>query len=302
MKSLLTRFIEKYWILLLIVVTKFILQFLVVNPIYELHRDEFLHLDQARHLAFGFISVPPFTSLISKIIFLLGGTIFWIRFFPALFGALTVVFVWLIIESIGGSLIAKIMASLSLLFSALVRLNILFQPNSFDILAWTIIFYFLVRYVQSEKRILLYYLALIIAVSLYNKYNPVFLLTGLLISFLILPQKKLLLNTDFLKAVLLVLLLFMPNIIWQGVNNFPVFRHMKVLKETQLFRVPAIDFSGFSFFYLVQTFSQVQIYRNIISRYNCIICIFKSKELLCLRIVSGFAWFWKCLYRKINIS
>ena len=234
MKSLLTRFIEKYWILLLIVVTKFILQFLVVNPIYELHRDEFLHLDQARHLAFGFISVPPFTSLISKIIFLLGGTIFWIRFFPALFGALTIVFVWLIIESIGGSLIAKIMASLSLLFSALVRLNILFQPNSFDILAWTIIFYFLVRYVQSEKRILLYYLALIIAVSLYNKYNPVFLLTGLLISFLILPQKKLLLTTDFLKAVLLVLLLFMPNIIWQGVNNFPVFRHMKVLKETQL--------------------------------------------------------------------
>lgn len=90
MQLKLVRFIERYWILLLFVIIKLILQFVFVNPVYELHRDEFLHLDQANHLAFGYISVPPFTAVISKIIFFLGGDIFWIRFFPALFGALTI--------------------------------------------------------------------------------------------------------------------------------------------------------------------------------------------------------------------
>jgi len=66
----LRRFIANYWVLILLVAIKFILQSIVVNPVYELQRDEFLHLDQANHLAFGFISVPPLTSLISKLILL----------------------------------------------------------------------------------------------------------------------------------------------------------------------------------------------------------------------------------------
>jgi hypothetical protein len=68
---------------------KFFLQYFLISPEYELHRDEFLHLDQAHHPAWGYRSVPPFTSLISSLIFLLGGGVFWVKFFPALFGALT---------------------------------------------------------------------------------------------------------------------------------------------------------------------------------------------------------------------
>jgi len=71
MNTILKQFIRQYWILLLIILLKMVLQYLVVNPVYELHRDEFLHLDQANHLAFGFISVPPMTSLISGVVYLL---------------------------------------------------------------------------------------------------------------------------------------------------------------------------------------------------------------------------------------
>ena len=66
--------------LILIVVTKLTLQFLFLNPAYELHRDEFLHLDQAFHPAWGYISVPPLTSWISHLTYLLGGGLFWIDF------------------------------------------------------------------------------------------------------------------------------------------------------------------------------------------------------------------------------
>jgi len=234
MNQKLSGLIRSYWILLVIIAIKFILQYIVVNPVYELHRDEFLHLDQAKHLAFGFISVPPFTSLISKIILLLGGDIFWVRFFPALFGALTIIFVWLIVEALGGKLFSKILASSALLFSLLVRINILFQPNSFDILSWTIIFFLLIKFVQSEKSKWLFLLSVIIALGLYNKYNLAFLIIGLLASLLLTSQRKIFSNISFWKAVLIAAILFLPNIIWQVVNHFPIVEHMKVLKATQL--------------------------------------------------------------------
>jgi len=234
MKSKLSGFIDKYWILLIIVIIKFILQYIVVNPVYELHRDEFLHLDQANHLAFGYISVPPFTSLISRIIMLLGGDIFWVRFFPALFGALTIVFVWMIVDTTGGGIYSKILASTALLFSVLIRINMLFQPSSFDILIWTVIFYLLIKFIQSEESKWLFQLSFIITIGLYNKYNLAFLIIGLIISLLLTSQRKVFSNISLWKAVLITTLLFLPNVIWQIVNHFPVVHHMRVLKATQL--------------------------------------------------------------------
>lgn len=234
MKSVFRQFISQYWILLIIIAIKFTLQFTLVNPVYELHRDEFLHLDQANHLAFGYISVPPFTSLVSKVIFLLGGGIFWVRFFPALFGALTIVFAWLIAESLNGNLLSKVVVSLAVTFSVLVRLNILFQPNSFDILAWTILFYLLVQFIKTGKSKYLYWLAIVAAAGFYNKYNIVFLFFGIVTGLLLTPQRTFFTQTSMWKAAILFIVLLLPNLLWQVVYHFPVIEHMKVLKENQL--------------------------------------------------------------------
>lgn len=242
MNTTFRKFIGQYWILLLLITVKFILQYLVVNPVYGIHRDEFLHLDQANHLAFGFISVPPFTSLVSKLIVLLGGSLFWVRFFPALFGALTIVFTWLIVESLGGKLSSKIMASCVLLFSVMTRLNILLQPNSFDILAWTIIFFLLIKFIQTESPQLLYWLSMAIAAGLYNKYNLAFLLSGLFVGFLVTPQRNIFLKGSFWKAVALLLILMLPNLLWQINHHFPVLEHMRALKANQLDNNSSIGF------------------------------------------------------------
>ena len=245
----LKEFIDRYWILLLLIIIKLILQVVVVNPVYELHRDEFLYINQADHLAFGYISVPPLMAVISKIIWLLCGGIFWIWLFPALFGLLTIVFTWLIVESLGGSLFSKILASGAIVFSAMIRINILYQPTSFDILDWTIIFYFLIKYIQSEKTKWLYYLAVIIAAGFYNKYNLVFLLTGLVIGLLFTDQRKIFTKLAFWKALIISLILLSPNIIWQVINHFPVFQHMKVLKHNQLDNNSSLGFLKSQTFY-----------------------------------------------------
>ena len=236
------RFIEGYWILLILIFIKFVLQYMLVNPVYELHRDEFLYLNQADHLAFGYISVPPFNAIISKVIYLFGGSLFWIRFFPALFGALTVVFVWLIVESVGGNLFPKIMASCAVVFSVLMRINMLYQPNSFDVLIWTIIFYLLIKYIKSEETKWLWILSVAVAIGFYNKYNLVFLIAGLFTGLLFTYQRKIFTDHSFWKALIISLILLSPNIIWQITNHFPVFHHMKVLKANQLDNNTAMGF------------------------------------------------------------
>jgi 4-amino-4-deoxy-L-arabinose transferase-like glycosyltransferase len=227
------------WAFILI---KFILQYILIDPVYELHRDEFLHLDQARHLAWGYTSVPPFTSWISWIILQFGNGVFWVKFFPALFGALTLVVVWKTIEELKGGWFALLLGAVSVVFSTLIRLNMLYQPNSFDILAWTLLFYTIVKYINSENSKWLWYAEITFAFGFLNKYNIVFLLIGLLPAILITKHRTIFRNKQFYYAMGLAVLLVLPNLIWQYLNGFPVFKHLEELARTQLVNVNRFDF------------------------------------------------------------
>jgi len=238
-------------LLIVFIIVKIVLQYVLVNPVYELHRDEFLHLDQAKHLAWGYHSVPPFTSWVSWLILQLGNSIFWIKFFPALFGALTILVVWKTIESLKGNLFACILAATALLFSILLRINILYQPNSFDILCWTLVYYTFIRYIQTDKPKWLYFLAISFAIGFLNKYNIAFCLLGLLPAIILTKHRNLFTKPEFYFSLILVLALISPNVIWQIENDFPVLNHMKELAETQLVHVNRLDFVREQIFFFI---------------------------------------------------
>lgn len=220
---------------------KLVFHFFIVNPAYDLHRDEYLHIDQANHLAAGYLSVPPFTAFVSLVIKWLGGGIFWVRFFPALFGALTMLLVWRIIEMLKGGGYAQLLAALLFICSAMSRINMLYQPNSFDVLSWTLVFYLLTRYVLKNDPRLLLWLGAVIGTGFLNKYNIIFLVIGLLPALLI-SLPGIFRNKYLYGGALIALLLVTPNIVWQIQNGMPVIHHMKELEETQLVNV---DRSGF---------------------------------------------------------
>lgn len=224
------------------IILKFILQYILISPEYDLHRDEYLHLDQAGHLAWGYLSVPPVTSWISYIIMLIGNSVFWIRFFPALFGALTLVLVWKTIEILKGNLYALILGATGILFSCLLRINMLYQPNSLDILCWTAFYYIIIQYLRSAKTKWLYLGAIIFAFGFLNKYNILFLLLGLIPAILFSTKRKILARKEVYFALFLGLILILPNLLWQYNNHFPIVHHMKELSKTQLVNV---DLTGF---------------------------------------------------------
>ena len=228
---------KKLLLLLFFVALKLVLQYFSINPAYELHRDEYLHLDQANHLAWGYVSLPPLTSWIALLIKLLGNGFFWVKFFPALFGALSLVVMWFIIEEVNGGIYAQILAAVAFIFSATLRINTLFQPNSFEILSWTFFFFCLVKFINSQNNKWLYWLGIVAGISFLNKYNVLFMLMGLLPAILLTSQRKLFLNKHFYFALLLGLLIISPNIIWEFNNGWPVIHHLKELADTQLVNV-----------------------------------------------------------------
>jgi len=229
-------------ILCLFILVKFILQYQMIDPVYDLQRDEYLHLDQARHLAWGFTSIPPVTSWFSWIILQLGNGVFWVKFFPALFGALTIVLVWKSIESLKGGLFACILGTLAMLTSVNMRTNTLYQPNSLDILCWTFVFYCIIRYIQSNKDKWLYGLAIGFAFGFLNKYNIGFLLIGLFPAILLTEHRNLFKKKAFYLAAGLALLLILPNLIWQIRHDLPVVTHMQELSLGQLVNVDRMSF------------------------------------------------------------
>ena len=229
-------------IFIAVLAIKILLQFLLINPAYDLQRDEFLHLDQGKHLAWGYISVPPVTSWISWMINFLGGSVFWVKFFPALFGTFTIIIVWKTIEELGGKTFALWLGLFATLFSVLLRINILYQPNSFDIFFWTLTYYTIIKYVNSNNSNWLYAAALSIGFGILSKYNIAFLVIGLFVGLLLTSERKIFLNRKLYIAALIVLVIILPNIIWQITNHFPTSRQLDELARTQLVNVKRADF------------------------------------------------------------
>lgn len=246
------------WLLAILLIAKILLQYLVVNPCYDLHRDEYLHLDMANHLAGGYLSVPPLTSWNSLLIQWLGNTEFWVRFFPALYGVLTMLLTWKMINMLGGSWFAQLLAGVAFLCSGMTRIHMFYQPNSVDILAWTIILWLLIKYINNPKDTYIIWIGIVLGVGILNKYNILFFAVGLLVALILTPLRAVFRKNAFYTAIGLAVLIALPNIIWQVKHGYPVLHHMQELAETQLVHNNRMDFiTGQLIFFLGGAFLTV---------------------------------------------
>lgn len=159
--------------------------------------------------------------------------------------------VWKTIETLNGSLFALILGAVCVTFSTLIRLNFFYQPTSFDVLAWTTLYFVVIKYIKSEKSIWLYVGSLVFAVGFLNKYDIVFLMIGLFPALIVTEQRKIFSRISLYFSLALALLFILPNLAWQYNNSFPVFHHLNELATTQLVNVNRWDFLKQQLFYNV---------------------------------------------------
>ncbi|WP_229253975.1 glycosyltransferase family 39 protein [Dyadobacter sp. NIV53] len=164
------------------------------------------------------------------------------KVFPALYGVVTLVVIWKAIDALGGNLYALALGAAAVTFSVLLRINMLFQPNSTDVFAWTLLYYSILQYIKTEKNKWLYMAAVVLGLGFLNKYNIVFLVAGLVPALLLTDQRKIFNNRKLYFASIVAFLIVLPNLVWQYQNHFPVIHHMKLLAKTQLVNVNRLDF------------------------------------------------------------
>ncbi len=209
---------------------------------YELHRDEYLYLDYGHHLAWGYLEVPPLTALQSWLTLALGGGFFWVKFWPLLWGAGTIYVVVRLARRLGGGPWAQALAGVCYLTTAYGRLNLLFQPNAFEVFSFTLATYLLVRHAQPDGRPRhLYWLGLVLGLGILNKYTTFFFGAAALAALLVSDPRTLGRRPIWLAAGL-ALLVAAPTLGWQLAHGLPFRHHMALLHDTQLVHVTAAEF------------------------------------------------------------
>lgn len=235
-------FIYRHRISFILAFIKFVLPFVLQNPLYELHRNEMLYLEQGNHLAWGFLEVPPMLSVFSKLTLLAGGSFFWVKFWPSCFGAINVFLVCKIASEMGGKFFAQFIAGLCLITTGYLRVHFLFQPGFLEIFFWSLSAYFIIRYINTKNLLYIYLLAVSLALGWLSKYSVLFFAAGIFAGLLLTPNRRLFTSKHLYFAALITLVIVIPNVLWQYNHKWPVVHHMKELRETQLQYINPFDF------------------------------------------------------------
>jgi hypothetical protein len=221
---------------------KFVLPFLLQHSAYEPHRDEFLYLAEARHMAWGYLELPPVLSALSLVTNAFGGGLFWIKFWPSLGGALTYVLVGRMILLLGGGRWALVLGFLPFVFGYFLHVHFMLQPNFLEMLSWTAMAYGLMCYVHTGRPKGLYMAGVAFGLGMLSKYSVAFFAGSLVLGLLLTPERQVFRNRHFYFALLTGLLLFLPNLIWQGSYGWPIAKHMAELRQQQLDQVSRLNF------------------------------------------------------------
>src|SRR3954470_19317903 len=121
-----------------------------VGDRYGFHRDELATLEDARHLAWGFVAYPPIAPFFGRISLLVfGESLTGFRFFASLAVAISVVLTGLMARELGGGRAAQLIAAAAPLPFVLAA-GALMQYVSFDYLLWTAVAYFVIKLLRSE--------------------------------------------------------------------------------------------------------------------------------------------------------
>ena len=229
-------------LLLFVCILKLVLPFLIQHPFYELHRDEYLYLEEGLHPAWGYMEIPPLLSVFAMLAHALGDGFYAVKIWPALFGAATLFICGRLVWHLKGGMYALLLISIPIIFGGYLRMHLLFQPGFLEVFFWTLTGYSIIRFFQTNKYKYIYYFGIAAGLGMMSKYTTAFYLAALFAGILFTRKRILFINKHFWFSAFIGAIIFLPNLWWQYSHNFPVIAHMAELKETQLVHLSPAKF------------------------------------------------------------
>jgi 4-amino-4-deoxy-L-arabinose transferase-like glycosyltransferase len=213
-------------VIILAAVVKFGLHLIYARG-YGLFLDELYTVDLSRHLAFGYVDLPPLVpALVALSRSILGESAFAMHIVPALAGAATLVIVCLIAKEFGGKTFAVALSALVFIVVPLwLMFDSIFCYDCIDQLVLAGFLYTLIRFLRSGNRKLWILLGLIAGIACLTKMTILFIGPGFLLALLITKYRKDLITPWPWLGAAICLVLVSPYIIWQLVNRWPTLEY-----------------------------------------------------------------------------
>ena len=196
---------------------------------YGFNRDELAVLEDARHLAWGYVAYPPMTPFFGRIALELFGTsLVGFRFFAAVVQAIAVVLTGLMAKELGGGRWAQLIAAAAAVPFCLGG-GSLMQYISFDYLCWVLAAYFLVRLLRAKDAQWWLAVGAATGLGMLSKYTMLFFVAGIAGGLLLTPARGYLRNGWLWLGEAVALAIFLPNFLWQARHHFVSLRFLQFI-------------------------------------------------------------------------
>lgn len=199
---------------------------------YGFFVDELYYVALSKHLAFGFVDMPPlFPALTAGVRVLLGESLLAVRLVPALAGAALVVMTGLFARELGGGRLASCLAGLAVLTAPIYLLmSSIHTMNALDPLFWTGAAWLLLRLANGGGPRTALALGFVAGLALLNKHAFAFQGLALLAGLIATTQRRLLVRREAWIAAGTAFLVFLPNLAWNVAHGFPHLAHLAAVR------------------------------------------------------------------------
>ena len=206
---------------------------MVTNGRYGYFRDELYFIATSDHLAWGYVDFAPLSSFLLKISRLIFGTsLHALRLLPAIAYGANIVLTGLITRELGGRRFAIFLSSGSVLLApAFVGEVTRYSMNAFEPLYWMGCIYVLLLLINRGQPKLLLWCGVLLGLGIENKHSTLFFIFALTVG-VISARRDLLRTKWFWIAVGIVVLIALPNFVWQMRHGYPTYVDLSNVKRT----------------------------------------------------------------------
>jgi 4-amino-4-deoxy-L-arabinose transferase-like glycosyltransferase len=175
-----------------------------------------------QHPQWGYVDQPPFTPLMARAaIEIFGDSVWAMRVPAALLLGLSALVAAAIAREVGGGAVAQALAASGALSAVPLSGAHVTSTADADLLVWLGVIFFVIRALLHDRPRAWIGAGVVTGLGLYNKYLVVLLLLCLGASLLLAGPRKVLLSPWLWGGVGLAVLIGLPNLIYQVVNDFP---------------------------------------------------------------------------------
>ncbi|MEK7310341.1 MAG: glycosyltransferase family 39 protein, partial [Chloroflexota bacterium] len=214
-------------------VFKLLLHFFTISR-YGYFRDELYFIACSEHLAWGYVDMAPMVAWVAALSrWLLGDSLFAIRFFPVVAGA---VFVWLtglIARELGGGREARFLGQVTVIVAPVyLVIDSFLSMNAFEEVLWPLAAYLVMRIINTGNQKLWLWFGIVAGAGLLTKHSMLFFGSAVFVGLLLTPERKAFAQRWIWIGGAIALVIFLPNLLWQFQHGWPTIELLRNVKET----------------------------------------------------------------------